>query len=448
MTLSNLALPQSSGGFQKDATLAIGVSTVADYAQMPWDGKGIESFVPWRIEVLTPGELLTVGNDGFKPLIPSGASADTNTNTNTNTDTDALHGTGKRSDNAGEHDALGVRSDGTEDGLDAIDGRSSGDPEGLDAAESAEAADAAEAEMTTVAVSAIEAGNDLARQAGYDAGYAEGMTAGEAAGTSKGHAAGRSEGEAAVRAELADTLRLLTEAATQTKTLNDNPEQYFEPLKKLALHLAEELVRGELRQSPSAIERLIERSLEELEHPGKRVLVALHPDDLRAVEAHGAKLGAGLVLQSDKTLVRGSVRVSSNDAVVQDLIQTRLTTLANNVLRDAETWRTHSSVLNEGVHWAGDVNPLTQMQATEDATMVSTPSPATTVTDDPIDAIDVTPPTQETRAEVSDVTDATDVADVAAVIDGVEDLDAPTEADEVIPHDELSPNDQPKATDA
>lgn len=416
MTLSNLALPQSSGGFQKDATLAIGVSTVADYAQMPWDGKAIESFLPWRIEALTPGELLTVGDDGFKPLIPSGASADT----------DALHETGKRSDNAGEDDALGVRSEGTEDGLDAIDGRSSGDAEGLDAADAAEsadaadAADAAEAEMTTVAVSAIEAGNDLARQAGYDAGYAEGMTAGEAAGTSKGHAAGRSEGEAAVRAELADTLRLLTEAAAQTKTLNDNPEQYFEPLKKLALHLAEELVRGELRQSPSAIERLIERSLEELEHPGKRVLVALHPDDLRAVEAHGAKLGAGLVLQPDKTLVRGSVRVSSNDAVVQDLIQTRLTTLANNVLRDAETWRTHSSVLNEGVHWAGDVNPLTQMQATEDATMVPTPSPATTATDDPVDAMDVTPPTQEIHAEVSDVT----------------------------PHDELPPNDEPKATDA
>jgi flagellar biosynthesis/type III secretory pathway protein FliH len=416
MTLSNLALPQSSGGFQKDATLAIGVSTVADYAQMPWDGKAIESFLPWRIEALTPGELLTVGDDGFKPLIPSGASADANTNTNadTDTDTDALHGTGKRSDNAGEHDALGVRSEGTEDGLDAIDGRSSGDAEGLDAA------DAAEAEITTVAVSAIEAGNDLARQAGYDAGYAEGVTAGEAAGISKGHAAGRSEGEAAVRAELADTLRLLTEAATQTKTLNDNPEQYFEPLKKLALHLAEELVRGELRQSPSAIERLIERSLEELEHPGKRVLVALHPDDLRAVEAHGAKLGAGLVLQPDKTLVRGSVRVSSNDAVVQDLIQTRLTTLANNVLRDAETWRTHSSVLNEGVHWAGDVNPLTQMRATEDATMVPTPSPATTATDDPVDAMDVTPPTQETHAEVSDVT----------------------------PNDELPPNDEPKATDA
>ena len=404
MTLSNLALPQSSGGFQKDATLAIGVSTVADYAQMPWDGKAIESFLPWRIEALTPGELLTVGDDGFKPLIPSGASADT----------DALHETGKRSDNAGEDDALGVRSEGTEDGLDAIDGRSSGDAEGLDAA------DAAEAEMTTVPVSAIEAGNDLARQAGYDAGYAEGMTAGEAAGTSKGHAAGRSEGEAAVRAELADTLRLLTEAAAQTKTLNDNPEQYFEPLKKLALHLAEELVRGELRQSPSAIERLIERSLEELEHPGKRVLVALHPDDLRAVEAHGAKLGAGLVLQPDKTLVRGSVRVSSNDAVVQDLIQTRLTTLANNVLRDAETWRTHSSVLNEGVHWAGDVNPLTQMQATEDATMVPTPSPATTAKDDPEDAMDVTPPTQEIHAEVSDVT----------------------------PNDELPPNDEPKATDA
>ena len=294
MTLSNLALPQSSGGFQKDATLAIGVSTVADYAQMPWDGKAIESFLPWRIEALTPGELLTVGDDGFKPLIPSGAGADTDT------DTDALHETGKRSDNAGEDGALGVRSDGTEDGLDAIDGRSSGDAEGFDAADVAEsadaadAADAAEAEMTTVAVSAIEAGNDLARQAGYDAGYAEGMTAGEAAGISKGHAAGRSEGEAAVRAELADTLRLLTEAAAQTKTLNDNPEQYFEPLKKLALHLAEELVRGELRQSPSAIERLIERSLEELEHPGKRVLVALHPDDLRAVEAHGAKLGAGL----------------------------------------------------------------------------------------------------------------------------------------------------------
>jgi len=68
--------------------------------------------------------------------------------------------------------------------------------------------------------------------------------------------------------------------------------------------------------------------------------------------------------------------VSSNDAVVQDLIQKRLRTLANKVLLKPDDWAQASPLLSEGPLWA-TTDTVTHADAvTEDATLVETPQAA------------------------------------------------------------------------
>jgi len=72
-------------------------------------------------------------------------------------------------------------------------------------------------------------------------------------------------------------------------------------------------------------------------------------------------------------MTRGSVQVSSNDAVVQDLIQKRLRTLANKVLLKLDDWAQASPLLSEGPLWATTDTGTHTDAVTEDATLVQTP---------------------------------------------------------------------------
>jgi flagellar biosynthesis/type III secretory pathway protein FliH len=225
-------------------------------------------------------------------------------------------------------------------------------------------------------VDEVAAQQAAARQAGYDEGFAAGETAGFEKGQAAGQASGEQRGREAAEATFKDAVHALNAAASAVKTLNDDPRQYFDPLKKLALHLAEELVRGELTQSPAAIERLIQLSLDELEAPTKRIAVQLHPADLAQIQTHNVALENGMVLQADPAMTRGSVQVSSNDAVVQDLIQKRLRTLANKVLLKPDDWAQASPLLSEGPLWATTDTGTHADAVTEDATLVETPQAA------------------------------------------------------------------------
>ena len=128
--------------------------------------------------------------------------------------------------------------------------------------------------------------------------------------------------------------------------LLQSPERLHEPLKRLALHLAEQLVIGELSVSPQAIDRLVRRCVEELDAPrGVPVLIELHPDDLAPMQevlrgmgpeaaesTEGGKNLPAWTLQGNAALLPGSVRASANDAVVSDLIEHRLDALARQLL--------------------------------------------------------------------------------------------------------------------
>lgn len=119
--------------------------------------------------------------------------------------------------------------------------------------------------------------------------------------------------------------------ASALEALAHNPEQQFEPLKKLALHLACELVRSELHVSSSAIDALVRHCLDDLSASGQSVVVELHPEDARMAQPWIDQWPTQAQVKEDASLSRGSVRVSGMGTVVEDLIENRLQNLARSL---------------------------------------------------------------------------------------------------------------------
>ena len=139
---------------------------------------------------------------------------------------------------------------------------------------------------------------------------------------------------------------ILRHLGIELRSLQQDPQRFFEPLKRLALHIAEQWVRGELQVSGRAIEQLVRQCLDQLDPAGEKVHVDLNPADLERLQALGEQATADLLLQADAQLREGSVRVRLNESVVQDLIEHRVETMARKLLQQPDAWLQHSALLH------------------------------------------------------------------------------------------------------
>lgn len=164
------------------------------------------------------------------------------------------------------------------------------------------------------------------------------------------HAQGWAEGHAQAQAESAAQqaaqMALLSELMSGLQALNHEPQRFFEPLKRLALHMAEQLVRGELKVSGEAVANLVKQALDTLGETREKVILHLNPMDADALGEAAPELVAQCAIESDAQLQRGSVRVSVNDTVVEDLIEHRLEALARRVLAQPDAWLKQSSLMH------------------------------------------------------------------------------------------------------
>lgn len=193
----------------------------------------------------------------------------------------------------------------------------------------------------------IAQGIEQGKAEGLAQGIEQGIAQGLEQGLEKGSAQGMAAGEAKTRAELAEEMAaqrvVFGNAATELSALMADPKKFFEPLKRLALHIAEQLVAGELQTSSKAIERLVQRCLDELDHPVHgAVVLELNAEDKARLQAHGGDFIKGMRLEAVPDLKIGSVRVMANDTVVEDLVEHRLEGLAKALLVDVEAWREKS----------------------------------------------------------------------------------------------------------
>ena len=170
----------------------------------------------------------------------------------------------------------------------------------------------------------------------------------------EGLAQGRREGEASAEARLRpqieqarsqglqDIRGLMVQVGEAVASLRQQPDTLYEPLKRLAVHIAEELVLGELHTHADAIDRLVQRCVDELQaSQDADVCVELNPRDLQTLQAHpelGADRPSAWRWQAVDALLPGSVRVRVNDAVVSDLVEHRLQSLAHTLLGQPQRW--------------------------------------------------------------------------------------------------------------
>jgi flagellar biosynthesis/type III secretory pathway protein FliH len=186
----------------------------------------------------------------------------------------------------------------------------------------------------------LDEGQALGMAQGLEEGKAHGLTEGVAQGLEQGKELGEREAREAVAEEMAAQRVVFENVAHELSALIEDPKKFFDPLKRLAIHIAEQVVVGELQTSSKAIERLVQRCLDELDHPVQgAVVLELNPEDKDLLQAQGGEFTKGMRLESMHDMPRGSVRVFANDTVVEDLVNHRLEGLARSLLVDVEAWR-------------------------------------------------------------------------------------------------------------
>jgi flagellar biosynthesis/type III secretory pathway protein FliH len=203
-------------------------------------------------------------------------------------------------------------------------------------------AELSEADTAAATLALTEEALETERQAAFAKGLAEGQRQ------------VRDEWHAEKLKNQSSSESIMMSLDTAVRRVIDTPEQLYEPLKRLALHLAEQLVLAELTVSPQAIERLVRRCVDELAPQRLApVTVELNAADLAVLQAQpqastgsqttdpqaaGGKPAAAQWpwhLQASDDLLPGSVRASASDAVVSDLIENRLEVLARGLLLDS-----------------------------------------------------------------------------------------------------------------
>lgn|GEM_PF-3875020 len=228
-----------------------------------------------------------------------------------------------------------------------------------------------------------EAGLAAGSQAAWDEAFAQGREAGLTEGRELGHQAGWTEGHAqgateareqaqqAFDAQLAQACEqavaqalneqsqsltaqaaerdaeiraLMTQVGEQLAQALEDTTAWSQALKRLAVHVAEQLVLAELSVSPQAIQRLIERCMGELDLPhAGLVTVSLSPHDHDLIKSQPDLSWTGIDILPDPQLSPGSVKVSCKDTRVSDLIEHRLEPMARQLLVAVDEWQSQSA---------------------------------------------------------------------------------------------------------
>jgi len=171
---------------------------------------------------------------------------------------------------------------------------------------------------------------------GLEEAVQEALENGKAQGLEEGIAQGIEQGERqareAMEQEVATQCEVLSQVAEGLHDLLQDPQRFFNPLKRLALNMAQHIAKHELSISPQAIDALVQNCLNELDHPIKgAVVVELNPQDKKLLETLANANLQGVHLEAVPQLASGSVRVIANDMVVEDLIENRLEALTRSL---------------------------------------------------------------------------------------------------------------------
>ena len=183
-----------------------------------------------------------------------------------------------------------------------------------------------QAETTTAPM--MTPGHAEGYDAGYEEGYEKGLALGQSEGEIKGQAAGQQQAQELMQQHDLELQQTLTTLTAVTDTLSD---ELLQPMQALALHMAKQLVRGELSLSTQAIERLVRLNMDQLHQSQSSIQVHLNPAEFERLQGANS-LPEQVTLLPNNEVGIGSVKVEQQGSWVEDLVQDRLAQLSQQAL--------------------------------------------------------------------------------------------------------------------
>jgi flagellar assembly protein FliH len=173
-------------------------------------------------------------------------------------------------------------------------------------------------------VSEIE---DVERRA-YEEAFAQGREA--------GLAAARAESQQALNQLKAQVTKLESVLGTLGKPLQQVNEEVEQQLLTLALTIARQLVRRELKTDPAQVIAIIRETVSLLPAAARDVRVHLHPEDATVVRERLAAPTAdrAWTIIEDPVMTRGGCKVTTDTALIDARVETRLNEVISALLGD------------------------------------------------------------------------------------------------------------------
>jgi len=162
---------------------------------------------------------------------------------------------------------------------------------------------------------------------GFAQGLAEGHQQGHAEGLAQGHAEGYAAGSAEGRGEMLEAVhRFRALADLLEEPLAHMDEKVEEELVALAIAIAHQLIRRELRTDPGQIVATVRDAVALLPSSARRVTLHLHPDDAALIRSTLSldESGARWRLQENPVMTRGGCRVTTETSSIDASVETRL----------------------------------------------------------------------------------------------------------------------------
>jgi flagellar assembly protein FliH len=154
--------------------------------------------------------------------------------------------------------------------------------------------------------------------------YREGLEQGRAAGLERG----RAEIEAAVK----DLNTIMAGLCQPFEDLDDTVEQQ---LVQLAIIVARQLIRRELRTDPGQIIAVVREALSALPVASRNTQLYLHPEDaelVRGALSGGSNADLSWEIIEDPVLTRGGCRVRADNSFIDATVEKRLTGIVATLL--------------------------------------------------------------------------------------------------------------------
>jgi len=141
-----------------------------------------------------------------------------------------------------------------------------------------------------------------------------------------------------LEAQVKATITQYQELIQQIQNASNRVSEFFEPLSKLSVHIAEQLVRGELTIGPVAITRLVQGCLDSIEDrlSTKEPVLKMHPVDLEMFLTGFDEKPGGVRFVADDGLARGDVSLQMDHSVIDDLLAHRMEQITQYVFGRSE----------------------------------------------------------------------------------------------------------------